>query len=55
MAAHSESPRFANSFLELGLGDEDTLEELREALRSWGAHPDSYFAYSNGEAVGWKE
>ena len=55
MAHYAESSNFSNQVFELGWGDQQAIDNFVKALRAWGEHPDSFFAYSNCEAVGWKE
>ena len=54
-ARYAEHPEFASRAMELGLADHKSMQNFVKSLRSWGEHPDSLFAYSNCEAVGWKK
>ena len=54
-ARYSERPQFVERALEKAYVSAEELGEFAKALRSWGSHPDNLFAYSNFEAVGWKE
>ena len=55
MAHYAGSSNFSDQVFELGWGDQQMLDNYVKALRAWGEHPDSFFAYSNCESVGWKE
>lgn len=39
----------------LDLVDDDTVEKMKAAVQVWASHPDAFFAWAWGEAVGWKE
>ncbi len=54
-ARYAENREFSNRAVELGLADHQSIQDFVKALRSWGEHPDSFFAYANCEAVGWKK
>ncbi|MCH8063007.1 MAG: methyltransferase domain-containing protein [Chloroflexi bacterium] len=54
-ARYAESPQFTERAQEQGYADAETIGSFAKALRSWGNHPDSLWASSNFEAVGWKE
>ena len=53
-ARYAESPQFTEQAQEQDYADAETIGRFAKALRSWGSHPDSLFAYSNFEALGWK-
>ena len=45
---------FGRDIVEKGWGDESTVEQLKKSIRSWGNHPDAFFANVHVEVVGWK-
>jgi SAM-dependent methyltransferase len=47
-------PVFADQVIALGWADGATLEQMAAAIRTWGRHPDAFFAWVCCEAVGWK-
>jgi SAM-dependent methyltransferase len=48
-----QAPAFRVAVLEQGWADEPTLAAMIEAVREWGAHPDSFAATVWGAALGW--
>jgi ubiquinone/menaquinone biosynthesis C-methylase UbiE len=44
----------ANKIIEKGWADLATLKEMADAWRTWGEHPDAYWAMVWCEAVAWK-
>ncbi len=46
---------FIDRVTKSGLADEGEMREFANAFREFGRHPDSFFALSHCEAVGWKE
>jgi ubiquinone/menaquinone biosynthesis C-methylase UbiE len=45
---------FAARMQEIGAGTPDDLGAIRDAFRRWAAHPDGWFAFIHGEALGQK-
>jgi len=43
---------FADHAVDAGLATRDDLDELAAAWRTWATHPDAYFCFVHGEAIG---
>jgi SAM-dependent methyltransferase len=48
-----EHPAFVRTVAEQGWADGAALASMHAALRTWGAHPDAYYAILYPEAIGW--
>ena len=45
---------FANTAIQLGWADKETIEQMKHEWRSWGDNPDAFYMIPYCEAVGWK-
>jgi ubiquinone/menaquinone biosynthesis C-methylase UbiE len=48
-------PHIAGAIREQGWATQTELEEMSAAFKSWGEHPDAFYARARCEAVGWKK
>lgn len=48
-------PSFIEQVTQLGWANQSHLEEMADAFRAWGEHPDAFWVVVLCKAVGWAE